>query len=164
MSDDNKVDVALTVEQATLPAVREFVIDRPGHINYAEQRGNYVGCKIVSFTRSPISDVTDVKSAADKMNTFFREQANLLVVGIWPFADRIDVLFTNTLDGEQLEEMKENERVVALHMQEWKKERAERQTAQQVQQNKAQEEVKRLVAKGRKCENDHGGLGKKKVK
>lgn len=157
---DNEIKVAEDIEKATLPEKREFVISRPGHINYAEARGNYIGCKMMTFTHTYANGAAGV-TATENMNEFFRQHANLLVVGIWPFERHVDVLYTNTLEGEELEEFNEYSRSVALHMADWKRERAERRSKRDEATAAAESEVKRLVAKGKKCEVDHGGLNKK---
>lgn len=162
MSDE--IDVALDAEQ-TIPEKREFVIDRPGFINYAEARGNYSGCFLRTFTGMSGNGVDNQsQSATEELNEFFRQRANLLVVGIWRSGSVIDVLYTNTLEGEELEEFNEYSRSISIHMAEWRKERAERKAKREQKEVDAQAEIKRKLQQAEHCEKNHGALERKAKK
>lgn len=176
-----------------LPKQREMVINRPGNINYAGQRGHFPGCRIIQFAASGdvygledadfkkyeeqrIADLQE-PSAADAMNLYFKHRGNLLVIE--QFVDKagtIYCLFTNTLEGEELEEFQEYSNIVSQKMEEFrqkreakKQEQIDKQLAQEAEDRELLELGKKekqggFVARARKAEDEVARLTKENEK
>lgn len=100
-----------------LPQNRRLIINRPGHINVATDKGNYPGCRLAFFHHEGFveglmpEDKTALEqqvresglnypvSVPDMVNLYFSHRANLLVVDIIPTQDGLWVEWTNQLEG-----------------------------------------------------------------
>lgn len=145
--------------ETPIPEKREFTINRPGFINWSDGKSNYPGSHLKEFHN------TSEGSATDAVNKFFTERANLLTVSMWiDYSGVIYVLYTNMLEGEELEEFQEHSRALTLHMQEWREARVARKREAARRANEAEEEIKRKVRLAEHCEKNHGRAEKKAKK
>lgn len=134
------------VAKSTLPEKRSFVLNRPGHINFSDGRASAVGSKLTRFDNT------------NQLNAFFRDNANLLVVALWPSNDHIDCLYTNVLDKEEQEEMMEFQREWAVKSEEREKAKAKARRDAEAAKQKAEADVRELVGVGRNCKEHHAKL------
>lgn len=144
MNEESKAETSAS--ENTIPEKREMVIKRPGFINWSDGKSNYPGSLLKGFFN------------VESLNEFFRQNANLLTVGMWFTKDGIYVLYTNMLEGEELEEFNEYSRAVSIHMAEWRRERAEAKLKSERRQSEAEAEVKRKLQIADQCEKNHAGL------
>lgn len=152
----------------TLPVNRNFAIKRPGHIAWAAENGNYPGCRLLvaqvdanggllvdgasdEESQRIFDSNTTIDSPADYINEFFRQHGGLLVVHMSVGPRSVAVLFTNQLEGEELEEFNEFSATISLHMQEWRKKRDEEKEAQRMKELEVQQEAKEILELGKKA-------------
>ena len=116
--------------ETTIPEVREWVLQRPGNINYADPRGAYPGCKLVHF------------DSVDEANDFFTNRAGLLVLNIDVTQSGIWMLISKQMDEEEMEEMNEYSTHVNAKMQEFRARKdAEKQAAADAEKKAADEQA-----------------------
>lgn len=127
----------------------------PGKINVADVRGNYPGCEAKEF------------KSAEEMNAFFSENPNRLVVMIAPRAraypggikeDVIFCLYTKVVTEEELREQAEVQEEVNKAIEKRRAARAEVEEKVREERIKQEQEQKRLIEVGRKCEHHHASL------
>lgn len=145
MSEINS-DVPSTLEHVatstTLPRKRELAINRPGNINWAGEKGAYPGCRLIevhgegiegleqadqdNFTKQVEDDGGFAKhDVASLANLFFKHRANLLSINTCiDAAGSFWVLYTNQLEGDELEDFQEYSSFVSAHMEEYREKRA----------------------------------------
>lgn len=159
-----------------IPKRREFVLERPGNINFALPGGSYPGSRLVVFTDYDVlglelEDYNKMReqvqtefggtlgnstldcTPADLLNLYFKNRANLLTVMVAPnFDGSLTVVFTNHLEGKKLEQFQRYQHVVAEQM----KKAEEEDEAREAKANEAAiaeaERQKKLVALGEKVE------------
>jgi hypothetical protein len=126
----------------------------PGKIPFASERGHFPGCLAVEWTNTT------------EMNKWFEEHPGLLMVETLmnPATGHLVGIIAKQMTAEDLAEFEEFNRA-------WEGKRIERQQqkeaaefARQEAEEKQKKEEQRLIALGKSCENNHGGLTKKAKK
>lgn len=121
---ETEEDVTLTT---TIPEQREWVLDRPGNINFADPRGSYPGCRLMSF------------ATEQEANEFFTNKAGLLVVDVQiGGSGRIFMMVSKQMDDDELEEFQEYGSTVQLHMRQWREARDAKKAADKEAEQKAE--------------------------
>lgn len=161
----------------TLPKKRDVIINRPGNINYAGDRGHFPGCRIVLFGNDGVYGLEAADSEkfysqvgaestpgepwnpAKAVNTYFKYRANLLTVAVSAGADGIVVVFTNQLEDEELDEFQEFTREWGNKQREREAKRAEEAQKKRDEEKARNEEMNALVALGKKA-RDHNLVDK----
>lgn len=174
-------DPAATYNPSTrLSKKRDFIIERPGNVNYAAPGGSFPGSRIVVFCSNGevqglepddhakfLSQVQEENekglplNAASCSNLYFKHRANLLTVAAVPDGGDILVMFTNHLEGKKLAYFQKYSSLMAETMEKFEAEEEERE-AKEAETAKAAAKEKDLLAElGKKC-RDHNLLGKLK--
>lgn len=160
-----------SLEHATtgIPKKRDLVLNRPGNINYAGERGSFPGCRLIEFTNygevKGLEDNDAAKflqqraesgsparaSSSELANLYFKHRGNMLTVNMSIDASgSVWVLATNQLEGDELEAFHE----VANRTTQWMEEWREKKQAEKEKQEEAlrQNEIERneLIELGRK--------------
>jgi len=161
---DATVPEALEHVATAIPRQREMVLNRPGNINWAGERGAFPGCRLVEFTSDGAYGLSDEdattlvaqsgsmrRDAASLANLYFKHRANLLVVNTWvDSGGSFWVLITNQMEGDELDDFQEYSRFVSEHMEEYRTKRDLRK--RKVDEDKLAQEAddKALIELGKK--------------
>lgn len=160
-----------------IPADRRLVINSPGWMNFAQPGGGYPGSRLMTISTvvdlngqrkltldgfdekdalAFIKQLDDAKvtSPIDAFNLYFKNRANLLTVYLKASSFMVAFAITNSLEGEKLEYFREYSTRIARGMEEWEKERQERQAEEFEAQQLQRKEQERLVTLGKKAEAD----------
>lgn len=179
MEETPPVVEPIEVAATTLPTRRAYVMNRPGHIAIAGPNGNFPGCKLLHVTvgvnkwDDGIDPTIDAKirealGAGEEdtinpvayVNEFFRQQGGLLVVDLHVHQDgAVSVLYTNQLEGEELEEFQEFSHTVSAHMQEWRRKRDEAKAEEEQKKLRVEADARELLELGKKAK-EHNLFGK----
>ncbi len=120
-----------------------------GKVNVAPE-GHYTGC----VTR--LIQSKKPAGLSDAVNEFFEQNQNLLLVGTLVIDDRtLLVTLAKTLTEEELDDMREFSAVARQLTDAKYAERQKRESETKVKEEEARAEERRLVALGRKCEQNH---------
>ena len=146
-----------------LPKV-ENALERPGKINIADVRGSYSGCLAKEFEDDTDVESADFKSASAKMNEFFTENSNRLVVSVhYAVANVQNVLvtsilcfYTKVLTDEEIAEFHAVQKDYQQEIDRRKEQRLELQRKAKDAERAHEAEQARLADVGRKCESNHG--------
>lgn len=174
-------DPAATYNPSTrLSKKRDFIIERPGNINYAAPGGSYPGSRVVVFGQGYVEGLDDAdrvklseqrkevgrdemqETAADLCNLYFMHRANLLTTAVIPgFDGSLTVLFTNHLEGKKLAYFQKYSSLMAETMEKFEAEEEVRiaKEADMVKASNAERDA--MIELGKKCK-DHNLLGKLK--
>lgn len=162
----------------SLPADRRLVINSPGWMNFAQPGGGYPGSRLMTITAvmdlngqrkltldgfdetdvlAFVKQLDDAKvtTPIDAFNLYFQHRANLLTVFLQVSASAVAFAITNSLEGEKLAYFREYSQRIARGMDEWEKERQERQAEEFEAQQQQRKEQERLVNLGKKAEADN---------
>ena len=154
-----------TPPQTSLARDRELVLKRPGNINYAAEHGSFAGSRLVTFgglqtsgleTDDAVAFAQQVKdagvtTAAEAMNLYFKHRSNLTVVAVIPDSDLIHCIFTNFMEGEELDDFKFVTEKIQSEMDKLREERNKKKDeAAKAKQEKEQDD-KALIELGRKA-------------
>ncbi len=171
----SEIDAAIpeTIEHATtgIPKRRDLILNRPGNINYAGERGSFPGCRLVEFTSqggvngleeadfnkfraqldaAKVDGLADI-SASTVANLYFQHRANLLIVQATVDAGgSFWVLYTNQLEGDEMEDFQEYSRFVSAHMEEFREKRAAKRAKEQEAEEAIKAEAAQLIELGKK--------------
>lgn len=171
MEETPPVVEPIEVVATTLPVRRPYVMNRPGHIAIASPNGNFPGCKLLHVTAQVnnwddgIDPTIDAKirealgveegegvNPVAYVNEFFRQQGGLLVVDLHVHPNgAVSVLYTNQLEGEELEEFQEFSHTVSAHMQEWRRKRDEAKAEEEQKKLRAMDDARELIEMGKKA-------------
>jgi hypothetical protein len=157
----------LTAVETTIPKDREFVLKRPGNINWASERGSFAGSRAIVFTRVgalglesddaekftvQMSETVGAGSPAANANLYFKHRANLLVVNYHvDVQGDIHCLITNHLENDELEEFQEYQNAMAVHMREWHQKREDAKRKREEAEEKEAKEHDDLLLMGKKA-------------
>jgi len=123
-----------------LPKKRDLVINRPGNINYAGERGHFPGCRLLEFTgygevkgleaadaakfevqRAEAGLSDKQANASELVNLYFKHRGNMLTVAYDVDASgAVWVLATNQLEGDELEAFHHIAQMTTQWMDEWR--------------------------------------------
>lgn len=167
--DAGNVDALST----TLPKKRDVIINRPGNINIAGDRGHYPGCRVAVFSDDGVYGLEDADrerlykqiaeasepsepwTAAKTLNLYFKHRANLLTVALFGTGGGdITVVFTNQLEDEELEEFQEFTQEWGAKQREREAKRAEEAQKKKDEEKARNEEMNALITLGKKA-RDH---------
>jgi hypothetical protein len=186
MEEQLKLDIADTASmepsmkynplQEYVPKERRLVVDWPGLISIAGDRGYFPGCRMVRFTdgvapdglseedrerlREQLKPLNDGwASAADQLNVLCQWRGNLSIVDWRIEGNSIWCVITLQLEAQQLEDFQEAGRILEIEMRRLKQERAEAGAKDQakVQEEKGNDAM--FLALGKKA-HEHNLLGK----
>lgn len=163
--------------QEYVPRDRRLVVNWPGLISIAGDRGYFPGCRLVSFANDCCPQGLSIEDAdallrqlekaswvgvtsADQLNTFAQYRGNLAIVD-WRIdnSGRIHCLITTQLDGENLEDFQEAGRILEIEMRRLREERAAKAAEQVEAASKKQADDAEVMVLGRKAK-EHNLLGK----
>lgn len=157
-------DPAEAIATTSIPRGRGYAIKRPGNIAWAAENGNYPGCRLIRVTPTGVWGVDAAADLAVRtavgcgdglepvpyVNEFFRQHGGLLVVNMQVDEMGITLLYTNQLEGEELEEFQEASSALAEHMEKWRAKREEEKAAALALKAQHEAEYDALVALGKK--------------
>lgn len=169
-----------------IPKDRQLVVNWPGLISIAGDRGYFPGCRLVTFRNyfPPIglsaedcgllygqsrtidgasfdaTTGTGWPSADDQLNAFAQHRGNLAIVD-WRITNAGDIkcLITTQLDGDNLEDFQEAGRIMEIEMRRLREERAKRTAEAEEQKAKQAAEDAETMTLGRKAK-EHNLLNK----
>lgn len=153
-----------------IPKKRDLVLNRPGNINYAGDRGSFPGCRLIEFTgygdvkgleaadeakfneqRAAEGILGNKPTASTLVNLYFKHRGNMLTVNMTIDASgAVWVLVTNQLEGEELEAFHEVSNKTSQWMEEFRERRAAEKEKQEEALRKQEAERAELVELGRK--------------
>lgn len=154
------------IPTTALPARRDLILKRPGNINYAAENGSFAGCRVVTFggerqwSGMEADDDeafkrqgggADGMSPVDQLNLYFKHRANLTVVAIIPTMTNVTCIFTNFMEGEELEDFQMVTEKIQGEMDKLKAEREEKKAKDAEAKQAKEKEDKALIELGRKA-------------
>jgi hypothetical protein len=160
--------------QEYVPKDRKLVVNWPGLISVAGDRGYFPGCRLVAFHDREQPEGLDGENindlykhcgadgwppAADQLNTFAQHYGNLAIVDWRIVGSSIYCLITTQLDGDQLEDFQFAGRVLEQAMRERRAEREEQTKAAGEAAAAKEREDAEALALGRKAK-EHNLMGK----
>ncbi len=151
MSDENPVSLEAALANNPKPWEEKtdasLAIKQVGKITFAPEGGPYGGCRY------------DIFNGVEEYNTFFETNLGLLVVAQTILADgSIAVLYTRTLDDDELEVLGQRGHIIENMLKDFRAEKAKRKEEEEKQALTDYEELKRLAEIGRHCEKSHGAV------